>query len=103
MATRAALFIQTDTGDWLEVYNHYDGAPADMLPALAAHDPQAIIDAREIRGITTLAIDAFEPARAPARVARPAFPEWASHAYVLTATGWAHAADQRGIEAIIAD
>lgn len=100
MSTRAALFIQTDDGDWLEIYCHFDGYPRHMLPALAAHDPARIIEAGEIRSITPDDIDAFDPPRPFRLTATPDFPGWASHAYVLTATGWRHAEGPATLRAI---
>ena len=92
MSTRAALFIQTDEGNWLEIYNHFDGYPSHMLPALAAADPAEIIAAGDIRMIHgNGTVEALSDPRAPKERLQPAMPEWAAHAYVLTATGWKHA------------
>lgn len=93
MSTRAAILIPSDEGDWLAIYSHYDGYPEHMLPALANADPDAIRTAREIRQLHPNGeIDAFTDPRTPARLAQPAIPEWAEHAYVLSPDGWKHIA-----------
>jgi hypothetical protein len=93
MATRSAVFLQTDTGDWLRHYCHYDGYPDHMLPALAKADPAAIRAARELRQILADGtVDGFPQPRSPERMATPDWPEWAEHAYLLTGTGWRHTA-----------
>ena len=64
-----------------------------MLPALAEADPAAIRAARELRQIhADGTVDGFPQPRSPERMAIPNWPSWADHAYVLTATGWRHAA-----------
>ena len=103
MSTRAALFIQTDEGDWQMIYSHYDGMPSHMLPALKAADPQAILDAKEIRQISQDGtVEGYQKPRVFELAAQPTFPEWASHAYLLTATGWMHAKDQTQLDQLAA-
>jgi hypothetical protein len=93
MTTRSAVFLPTEAGEWLRHYCHYDGYPEHMLPALAKADPTAILTAQELRQIhRDGTVAAFERPRAPERMAEPTWPDWAAHAYVLTATGWHHAA-----------
>lgn len=93
MSTRSALFIQTEDGDWLCHYCHYDGYPRHMEPALAKAKPEMILAAKELRAISeTGAVDGFPSPRAPERMAQPEMPEWAEHAYLLTyPEGWRHA------------
>lgn len=103
MSTHAAIFVQVEDGDWLRHYCHHDGYPEHMSGAIAKVDPQAILDAREIRGISPEGqVEAFEKPRSPDRQTRPAFPEWAQHAYVLTyPEGWKHVTDQSQLEQAI--
>jgi hypothetical protein len=99
MATRAALFTQNDDGSWMQTYSHYDGYPEHMTDALAKADPDAIRAAREVRRILhTGEVDAFENPRDPETTTTPTMPEWAEHAYALTATGWQHAQTQEQLE-----
>jgi hypothetical protein len=94
MSTRAALFIQNDDNTWLEIYSHFDGYPSHMLPALRAADPLSIIAAGDVRQIhENGVVEALTNPRQPKVTTAPRFPEWAAHAYVLTACGWEHAAD----------
>lgn len=99
MATRAALFTQNDDGSWTLTYSHYDGYPGHMMPALAKADPQAILAAREIRQIHDDGrVEGFLNPRDPQTTVTPTMPEWADHAYVLTATGWKHAGSQEQLD-----
>jgi hypothetical protein len=102
MATRSALLIRTETGDWLSHYCHFDGYPEHMLPALASADPAAILRGGEIRQIhANGTVEAFEKPRAVFRLSLPVWPEWAAHVYVLTADGWVHAATPEELAAIV--
>ena len=65
MSTRAQIAIQTGPSQWAHVYCHFDGYPSHMLPALARWTPEDILSAREIRHVSTDALDSFAPARAP--------------------------------------
>ena len=103
MGTRAALFAQTEAGDWQMTYSHYDGYPQHMMPALRAADPQQVIDAGEIRQIAKDGtIEKFPDARAPEQTQTPKWPNWADHAYVLTANGWKWANGPRQLAEIAA-
>ena len=94
MATRSAIFIQNETGEWICHYCHHDGYPEHMMPALRASDPAAILAAQELRGIGAFGtVDGFDNPRAPERQENPEWPEWAQHAYILTEGGWKHAKD----------
>ena len=103
MSTRAALFFHNDDATWTRVYSHYDGYPSHMQPALAKADPAAILAAREVRQITEDGkVEGFPDPRQPEQIASAEMPEWADHAYVLTATGWQHAANQQQMDQITA-
>jgi hypothetical protein len=86
MSTHAQIAIQTSPGHWEQVYVHYDGYAAHMLPALAKWTPEQIPDARELRQVTPDALDAFDPPRAPRRLSRPTR-EW-SHLYAWLDGQW---------------
>lgn len=102
MSTRAAIFIPLADGRWAEVYNHYDGSPERMLPALEAHDPSDILAAQELRSITPDAIEPFAEPNLPTHPDDgPYFPSWASHVYILTIDGWKWAASPDKITAIL--
>lgn len=102
MTTRAALYIQNAADErWLEIYVHCDGYPEHMATALDHADPAEILRAAEIRSIDEAGqVESFEQPRPAARIEAPQMPSWASHAYVLTAIGWAHAANAREMSAI---
>ena len=65
MSTRAQIAIQTGPSQWAHVYCHFDGYPSHMLDALSRWTPEDILVAREIRHVSTDALDCFAPARAP--------------------------------------
>ena len=89
MSTRSALFIQNDDSTWNEIYCHYDGYPAHMMPALANADPDAILAAQEIRQIQDDGqVQAFPTPRRAEQTRTPTIPDWAEYAYILTAAGW---------------
>ena len=103
MSTRSALFIQTEAGDWLQHYCHFDGYPRHMMAALAKADPDAILAAKELRQILdTGEVEGFPHPRAPEVHKAPAMPDWADHAYVLTSSGWEHAASDRALQTVLA-
>lgn len=103
MSTRSALFIQTEAGDWLQHYCHFDGYPRHLMAALAKADPDAILAAKELRQILeTGEVEGFPRPRAPEARKAPAMPDWADHAYVLTCTGWKHAVSDRALQNILA-
>jgi len=89
MSTCAQIAIQTGPEEWAHVYIHYDGYPAHMLPALATWMPEDILAAREIRQVSTEALDCFDPPRAPVVLPRPtrAF----GYLYVWHYGAWAEA------------
>lgn len=102
MSTRSALFIQTEAGDWLQHYCHFDGYPRHMMAALAKADPDAILAAQELRQILdTGEVEGFPHPRAPEVRNAPAMPDWADHAYVLTISGWEHAASDRALQTVL--
>lgn len=91
MATRAAIFIPNGDGySFTRIYCHFDGYPSAMFPALKAHDPSAILAAREIRSITPEKIEAYEEPREPALSFGTRLPKWADHGYVLDGDEWRH-------------
>ena len=99
MSTRSALFIQTEAGDWLQHYCHFDGYPRHMMAALAKADPDAILAAKELRQIfETGEVEGFPDPRAPEVRKAPTMPDWADHAYVLTSTGWEYVPNKRALE-----
>lgn len=71
MSTRAQIAIQIGPEEWAHTYVHYDGYPSHMLLALAAWTPDDILAAREIRQVTTAALDCFDPPRTPRILPRP--------------------------------
>ncbi len=87
MSTRAQIAIQTGPEEWAHVYVHYDGYPAHMLPALAAWTPEDILAAREIRQVSTEALDCFNPPRPPRILLGPTCE--LSHLYVRRDGAWA--------------
>jgi hypothetical protein len=87
MSTRAQIAIQTGPEEWAHVYVHYDGYPAHMLPALAAWTPEDILAAREIRQVSTEALDCFNPPRPPRILPRPTCE--LSHLYLWQDGAWA--------------
>ena len=86
MSTHAQIAIRTGPDEWTQVYVHFDGYPAHMLPALAGWTPEAILAAREIRQVTPDALDAFDPPRAPRRLPRPT--REMSHLYACLDGHW---------------
>jgi hypothetical protein len=89
MSTRAELAIQTEAGTWQHIYVHFDGYPSAMMPALAAHDPQEIIDAKEIRAITPIGIEPFKDPREPILRAAPRKSVGIDHLYIhMGYEGW---------------
>ena len=70
MSIRAQIAIQTGPEEWAHTYVHFDGYPEHMLLELAPWTPQDILAAREIRQVTTEALDCFAP-RAPRILPRP--------------------------------
>jgi hypothetical protein len=89
MSTRAQIAIQIGPEEWAQIYVHYDGYPAHMLPALAAWTPEDILAAREIRQATAGALDCFDPPRAPRILPRPTCE--LSHLYVWQDGMWVDA------------
>ena len=85
MSTHAHIAIPTPTGDWLQVYCHYDGYPDHMLPALEHYTPEQILAAREIRFMDAATLEAFEKPRAPQLYSRPTLPEGIAHLYAWNA------------------
>jgi len=71
MSTRAQIAIQIGPDEWAHVYVHFDGYPAHMLPALARWKPEDILAAREIRQVTSEALDCFSPPCDPRILPRP--------------------------------
>lgn len=65
MATNATISIALDTGEFANVYNHYDGQPERMFPVLALYTDEQILAAKEIRFMDENEIEAFKDARAP--------------------------------------
>ncbi|MDP2738734.1 MAG: hypothetical protein Q8O82_08540 [Pseudorhodobacter sp.] len=71
MSTHAQIAIQIGPDEWAHVYVHFDGDPAHMLPALARWTPEDILEAVEIRQVTSEVLDWFIPARAWRILPRP--------------------------------
>jgi hypothetical protein len=65
MSTRAQIAIQTGPEEWAHIYCHFDGYPEHMLPALTGWSPEDILAARELRQVSTEALECFDPPRAP--------------------------------------
>lgn len=86
MSTRAQIAIQLGPEEWAHIYTHFDGYPSHMLPALAPWTPEDILAAREIRQVTTKALDCFDPPRAPIVYPEPRCDF--SHTYVFAQSGW---------------
>lgn len=103
MSTRSAILIQDQNGSWTIHYCQYDGYPSHMLPALAKTDPSEIIASKELRAIDAAGTcEGFDRPRCALKTDCPTMPEWADHAYVLTANGWQHAANRRALETLTA-
>jgi hypothetical protein len=61
MSTRA----QIGPEEWANVFVHFGGCPAHILPALASWKPEDFFNAREIRQVTPETQDCFSPPRDP--------------------------------------
>ena len=88
MSTRAQIAIPIGPDQWAHVYIHFDGYPSHMLPALAGWTPEDILAAREIRQVTSEALDSFFPSRDPRILPRPTR-EFA-HLYMWIGGRWVH-------------
>ena len=86
MSTRAQIAIQTGPNVWAHVYCHFDGYPSHMLPALARWTPGDILAAREIRHVSTDALDCYVPPRAPVIYPEPRCDF--CHTYVFVQGSW---------------
>ncbi|UFK26705.1 hypothetical protein [Roseobacter phage RDJL6] len=71
MATNATISIALDTGEFANVYNHYDGQPERMLQFLDLYTDEQILAAKEIRFMDACGIEAFKDARAPLVTTEP--------------------------------
>ena len=89
MSTRAQIAIQIGPEEWAQIYVHYDGYPAHMLPALAAWTPEDILAAREIRQVRVDALDCFDLPRTPRIL--PRLTCELSHLYVWQDGTWVDA------------
>ena len=92
MSTRAQIAIHIGPEEWAHVYVHFDGYPAHMLPALARWKPEDILAAREIRQVTTEALDCFAQPRAPRMLPRPT--REFTHLYMWIGCHWVHVVPQ---------
>lgn len=86
MSTRAQIAIQTGPSKWAHIYVHFDGYPSYMLPALARWTPEDIFAAREIRQVSTDALDCYDPPRAPVIYPEPRCDF--CHTYVFAQGRW---------------
>ena len=96
MSTRAQIAIQIGPDEWAHVYVHYDGYPAHMLPALARWKPEDILAAREIRQVTSEALDCVSPPCGPRILPRPTR-EFA-HLYMWIGCQWVTVVPQADVD-----
>ena len=91
MSTRAQIAIQIGPEEWAHIYVHFDGYPANMLPALAGWTPDDILAASEIRQVRADALDCFDPPRDPSILPCPTCQF--RHLYIWRDGAWVDATD----------
>lgn len=65
MSTNATISVALNNGRFANIYCHYDGQPARMLPILANYTDEQLLAAKEIRFMDENAIEAFKDPHSP--------------------------------------